>query len=178
MNVTTCSASSTRSEAVPMKTKRQSQIASRQALESASPASAPIVACHPGLSLKLKSIIGQAVADLTKFALDNHIPLTLNAQVLVSMEHSTAILEDAKKTIEGAAQSAPAANTAESSKSRDRRADNEDKGRSNDHGRRNKRKGNFHDSNLQHGSRGGRNNNKRHKKGDLGRAEYLYVHRR
>lgn len=37
-----------------------------------------------------------------------------------------------------------------------------------------KRKGNFHDSRMRHGSqRGGRNDHKRHKKGDLGRGAYL-----
>lgn len=91
------------------------------------------------------------------------------------MEHSTAILEDAKNSIEGAAQSAPGADVAESRKSREKRSDEGDEDRSNNYGRRNKRKGNFHDKNMQHGSRGGRNDSKRHKKGDMGRAEYLYV---
>ena len=39
-----------------------------------------------------------------------------------------------------------------------------------------KRKGDFHNDRQQFGSRGGRNDGKRHKKGDLGRGEYLYVH--
>ncbi|KAF2171704.1 hypothetical protein M409DRAFT_63318 [Zasmidium cellare ATCC 36951] len=89
------------------------------------------------------------------------------------MEHSTAILEDAKNAIEGAAQSAPGPDAAESSKSREKRSDEGDEDRSNNYGRRNKRKGNFHDKNMQHGSRGGRNDSKRHKKGDMGRAEYF-----
>lgn len=91
------------------------------------------------------------------------------------MEHSTAILEDASNAIEGAAKSPPVPSTAESSKSRDRTDDGEGD-RSNDHERRGKRKGNFNNDRCKgHGSRGGRGNNKRHKKGDLGRAEYLYV---
>ena len=43
---------------------------------------------------------------------------------------------------------------------------------------RRKRKGDFHDARQQHGSkggRGGRDDNKRHKKGDMGRGDYLYV---
>nr|POE62266.1 trna pseudouridine synthase 1 [Quercus suber] len=41
-------------------------------------------------------------------------------------------------------------------------------------GRGHKRKGNFQDTRMRHGSqRGGRNDNKRHKKGDLGRGEYF-----
>lgn len=38
---------------------------------------------------------------------------------------------------------------------------------------RRKRKGDFPDSRMRQGGRGGHNDNKRHKKGDMGRAEYL-----
>ena len=50
---------------------------------------------------------------------------------------------------------------------------------SNDGDNKRKRKGNFPDSSIRHGGRGGGRqrdgDNKRHKKGDMGRADYLYV---
>jgi tRNA pseudouridine38-40 synthase len=36
-----------------------------------------------------------------------------------------------------------------------------------------KRKGNFSDARLRHGGKGFRDDNKRHKKGDMGRGKYL-----
>lgn len=102
----------------------------------------------------------------------------LNAHVLDVMEHSAAILNDAKNTVEAAAQSAsadqqPTSSKMDKSEKTDDRRD--DKAHNND---RNKRKRDFKDSSMQHGSRGrGRNDNKRHKKGDMGRSEYLCVHR-
>ncbi|KAF7196252.1 tRNA pseudouridine synthase 1 [Pseudocercospora fuligena] len=88
------------------------------------------------------------------------------------MEHSAAILEDANKNVEAAAK--PEASS--SSKADDKRADHSRDDRRSRHDGENsrKRKGNWQDKSLQHGSRGGgRNDNKRHKKGDMGRAEYF-----
>lgn len=92
------------------------------------------------------------------------------------MEHSAAILEDASNTIETAAKSATADDQATSSKmdQSEKTSDRKD-GKSNNNDR-NKRKRDFPDSSMHHGSRrGGRNDNKRHKKGDMGRSEYLCV---
>nr|POF17126.1 trna pseudouridine synthase 1 [Quercus suber] len=79
------------------------------------------------------------------------------------MEHSHAILEDAGQTIDKAMEdhsSRPSGGEQNGNKAKD--------------GRGHKRKGNFHDTRMRHGSqRGGRNDNKRHKKGDLGRGEYF-----
>ena len=89
------------------------------------------------------------------------------------MDHSTAIMEDAGKVAEQAANSdqpiktegpndAPSDSTANVYDSERRSHDR-------------KRKGDFHIDRQQFGSRGGRNDGKRHKKGDMGRGEYLYV---
>ena len=85
------------------------------------------------------------------------------------MEHSTAILEDAKSAIEAAVES-----HAQDPAPKDQ-AD-KDTGTMDDHSNkydRRKRKGNFPESSMHHGGRGGRGNNKRYKKGDMGRGEYL-----
>lgn len=87
------------------------------------------------------------------------------------MEHSTAILEDAKRTIDNAAK-AVQTSTGESSSKTSHHEKSERRDHQDD---RRKRKGNFKDDTIRHGGGGGRNNNKRHKKGDLGRGEYLYV---
>lgn len=108
--------------------------------------------------------------DRGKLSID--VPRTLR------MEHSTAIMEDAGKAIDGREQPASSVNTTstttrEASASRSDHNEGGDS-RTNNYGRR-KRKGDFGDSRMQHGSRrGGRQDNKRHKKGDMGRAEYLY----
>lgn len=85
------------------------------------------------------------------------------------MEHSTAILEDAKRTIDNAAKSGEAGSGESSHKAshneKNERRDNQDD--------RRKRKGNFKDDSVRQGGGRGRNDNKRHKKGDLGRGEYL-----
>jgi tRNA pseudouridine38-40 synthase len=92
------------------------------------------------------------------------------------MEHSTAIMEDAGKAINGKIEHQTPVNTAippDAESQSSQREETGDDRSSNNYSRR-KRKGDFGDARMQHGSkRGGRNDNKRHKKGDLGRAEYL-----
>lgn len=95
------------------------------------------------------------------------------------MEHSTAIMEDAGNAIDGKGKEKGSVNALASNGQQDASTSRNDQNtgdrRSNDFNRR-KRKGDFGDSRMQHGSRrGGRNDNKRHKKGDMGRGEYLYV---
>ncbi|CAK4032276.1 tRNA pseudouridine synthase 1 [Lecanosticta acicola] len=84
------------------------------------------------------------------------------------MEHSTAILDDANKAIEAAASKTEAA---EPRKTGSETPAGSDEKTDNNHNRH-KRKG-FSDRGMQHGARGGRGNNKRHKKGDMGRSEYF-----
>lgn len=96
------------------------------------------------------------------------------------MEHSHAVLQDAGNAIEGASKSQQEA-PVQSSKMDSAEHKNQSNDKSSDRDRdQRKRKGNFKDSRMQHGSRGGRggggggrNDNKRHKKGDMGRSEYL-----
>lgn len=85
------------------------------------------------------------------------------------MEHSTAILEDAGNKIDTIA-AKPEASSSD-------KPNDTPNGKERDGENSRKRKGNWQDKSLQHGSRGGggRNDNKRHKKGDLGRGEYLCV---
>lgn len=90
------------------------------------------------------------------------------------MEHSSAIMQDAGKAIDGSARNENESNKAEGS----RRG-----GQQNNCSQR-KRKGEFSNAGRNQGSRGrggGRgghhDDNKRHKKGDMGRGEYLYVAR-
>lgn len=83
------------------------------------------------------------------------------------MDHSTAILEDAGKAIDGAkvSEQHTDAKPVDYAAERQHNSDN-----------RRKRKGDFPSDRQQYGSRGpngGRNEPKRHKKGDLGRGEYL-----
>lgn len=85
-----------------------------------------------------------------------------------SMEHSAAILDDASKAIEAAA------SVAQSEHHGAREAGAEDESQQRNNYDRRKRKHDGSEHNTQRG-RGGRNDNKRHKKGDMGRAEYLYV---
>ena len=80
------------------------------------------------------------------------------------MEHSAAIMEDAGRAMDGN-------ETQHAAKLNDASAED---GRQNNYGRR-KRKGNFQEASSRGGRGGGRNNGKRHKKGDMGRGEYLYV---
>lgn len=90
-----------------------------------------------------------------------------------TMEHSTAILEDAGKKIDNAA--------AEQKPKREDQSDHASSSRTNgkkfDNRRDDrKRKGNWNDNSVRQGGRGGKfNDNKRHKKSDLGRGDYLYV---
>ncbi|KAI5362219.1 Putative pseudouridine synthase I, TruA, pseudouridine synthase TruA/RsuA/RluB/E/F [Septoria linicola] len=83
------------------------------------------------------------------------------------MDHSAAILEDAGKKIDNAAEK------------RDSRP-NEDSGSSNRDGKRSdnrrddrKRKGNWNDNSVRHGKKGKFDDNRRNKKGDMGRADYF-----
>lgn len=85
------------------------------------------------------------------------------------MEHSTAILEDANKSIEAAASKDKP--TESSKMDKDAPADGSNEHPTNNYSRR-KRKA-FADSSMRHGSRGGFDKHKRHKKGDMGRSEYL-----
>lgn len=95
------------------------------------------------------------------------------------MDHSTAIMEEAGKAIDKAAAppaaDSPAVAPAQSSGADQPAGDSEQPANNGDNQR--KRKGNFPDSILRHGSRkGGRQSdgdNKRHKKVDMGRADYL-----
>lgn len=90
-----------------------------------------------------------------------------------NMEHSAAIMEDAGKAIDGQDKPSGSVNVLASNDSPQRL--NDDEQRTNNYNRR-KRKGDFGDARMQHGSRrGGRDDHKRHKKGDMGRAEYLYA---
>lgn len=96
------------------------------------------------------------------------------------MDHSTAIVEDAGAVIEKAA-APPAADSPASAPAQNNNdveqptGDSEQPANNGDNQR--KRKGHFPDSSIRHGSRkGGRQSdgdNKRHKKGDMGRADYL-----
>ena len=93
------------------------------------------------------------------------------------MDHSTAIMEDAGAAIDKAA-ALPAADPApaqDAGAEQPAGDDGEQASKNGDNQR--KRKGNFPDSSLRHGSRkGGRQSdgdNKRHKKVDMGRADYL-----
>jgi tRNA pseudouridine38-40 synthase len=75
-----------------------------------------------------------------------------------------------------ASASAPTESQGGSSSSAQAGAGNEDSSRHAERQQKNsrgKRKGNFQDSRMQHGGRGFRDDNKRHKKGDMGRGEYL-----
>ena len=94
------------------------------------------------------------------------------------MDHSTAIMEDAGAVIENAAAppaADPPAPAAAPAQNNDATGDSEQPANNGDNQR--KRKGHFPDSSIRHGSRkGGRQSdgdNKRHKKGDMGRADYL-----
>ncbi len=84
-------------------------------------------------------------------------------------------MEDAGKAIDKAASSPPNDGPSHNNDKRTARD-----GRSNNHNQR-KRKGTFESAGRQQGSRkgGGRHDgprdNKRHKKGDMGRGDYLYV---
>ncbi|EME45184.1 hypothetical protein DOTSEDRAFT_87604 [Dothistroma septosporum NZE10] len=95
------------------------------------------------------------------------------------MDHSTAILEDSGKKTDNAAKSSSSDRQGESGRSshgNDRGEQRHDKPYQSRHNQQSdrKRKGNWNDSSMQHGSRrGGRNDNKRHKKGDMGRGEYF-----
>ena len=101
------------------------------------------------------------------------------------MDHSTAILDDASAAI---GKSAAAASTGAEPRAEDSKISNGPEGDANETSGQNerKRKGDFPDYSVRHGSRGrggkdrggykgGRGSDtKRHKKGDLGRADYLY----
>ncbi|EMC99262.1 hypothetical protein BAUCODRAFT_129467 [Baudoinia panamericana UAMH 10762] len=92
------------------------------------------------------------------------------------MDHSTAILEDARKVVENAG-GEPARPTVDAGEQPSKPTSNEaahdgDEGRQNNYSRR-KRKADYPDARQQYGSKGGHDDNKRHKKGDLGRGEYF-----
>jgi hypothetical protein len=95
------------------------------------------------------------------------------------MDHSTAIMEEAGNAIDKAAAppaaDSPAPTPAQSNTAEQPAGDGEQSANNGDNQR--KRKGNFPDSSIRHGSRkGGRQpdgDNKRHKKVDMGRADYL-----
>lgn len=84
------------------------------------------------------------------------------------MEHSAAIMEDAGAAVDGKAVNGSPPPDNDSGRGE----------RTNNYGRR-KRKGNFSDRGRKQGSRKGRDewthDNKRAKKSDMGRGEYLYV---
>ena len=102
----------------------------------------------------------------------------IDAPTAARMEHSAAIMEDAGEAIDGKNKPTGSVNTL-STNAPDPESPHGDakdgEQRSNNYSRR-KRKGDFSDARMQHGSRrGGRQDNKRHKKGDMGRGEYLYA---
>lgn len=98
------------------------------------------------------------------------------------MDHSTAIMEDASEVIENKPAAQPDKDTNGGAETAAAKKEYDD---GNVHPSR-KRKGNFeqHGAGQKHGSRGrnsrgGRErdgDHKRHKKGDMGRTEYLYVY--
>lgn len=99
------------------------------------------------------------------------------------MDHSTAIMEEAGAVIDKAA-APPAADSPAAAPApvqsnavdQPEGGDNDGEKPSNNGDNQRKRKGNFPDSSIRHGSRrGGKSDgdNKRHKKGDMGRADYL-----
>ena len=88
------------------------------------------------------------------------------------MDHATAILEDAGKAID---KSAEQQDTASKPEAAPNVTDGDDDKREKSDNPR-KRKGNYPDASIRHGGRGrGDGDDKRHKKGDMGRGEYLYV---
>lgn len=104
-----------------------------------------------------------------------------NAHLPAIMDHSAAIMEDAGAAIDKAAappatDSPASAPTPAQTDSADQTQGDSEQPSGNGNNQR-KRKGNFPDSSIRHGSRkGGRQSdgdNKRHKKGDMGRADYL-----
>lgn len=87
-------------------------------------------------------------------------------------------MEDAGKAVDKAGQSA-ATSAVKKEAADDVHSDRKaniyaDERESNNHNRR-KRKADYPDARQRFGSRGGRNDGKRHQKGDMGRGEYLYV---
>ena len=98
-----------------------------------------------------------------------------------TMDHSTAIMEDAGHALEGAATTSASVAQPSSNTPDERELQTDDKHRENNYDRR-KRKRDFSESSMQHGSRGGKRpredhpgNDKRHQRGDMGRKAYLYV---
>lgn len=92
------------------------------------------------------------------------------------MDHATAILEDAGKAIDksaGQQQPENAAPKPEATTHATETAGDDDSRAKSDNPR--KRKGNYPDYSIRQGGGRGRANddNKRHKKGDMGRADYL-----
>jgi hypothetical protein len=103
-------------------------------------------------------------------------PFHANARQSRIMDHSTAIMEDAGAAIDKAA-APPAADPAPAQDAVAGQPSGDGEQASNNGDRQRKRKGNFPGSSIRHGSRkGGRQpdgDNKRHKKVDMGRADYL-----
>ena len=104
-----------------------------------------------------------------------------NINATATMEHSAAIMQDAGKAIDGKGEGEQKRPIDTSGTVGDSaQASNRDEGRRTNNYDQRKRKANYHDSSMYHGSRGGRgggrNDNKRHKKNDMGRGEYLCVY--
>lgn len=132
-----------------------------------------------------------ALWHLDALSSHQHLP-HVHAHVLItSMDHSTAILDDARKTLDTAGGAPTSATTKSETVDSDRKptstnVDGEWRSGKGDEGERRgndrKRKADFR-SDRQHfgsrgggggrGGRGGRDDGKRHKKGDMGRGEYL-----
>lgn len=87
------------------------------------------------------------------------------------MEHSAAILEDAGKTVDNAAGNASKDDSKPSESSSEHRENKSSDNRREDR----KRKGNWNDSSVRHGKKGKFDDNRRNKKGDMGRTDYLCV---
>lgn len=89
------------------------------------------------------------------------------------MDHSTAILERAGDAIEAGAKEA-VEQMENTSGDKAKTATDGDDGDREDNDKRGKRKRDFPDHSIRQGGRG-RNDGKRHKKGDMGRGDYLYA---
>lgn len=91
------------------------------------------------------------------------------------MDHATAILEDAGKAIDKSADQPDAAPTPEAAPNATETTGDDDDNRAKSDNPR-KRKGNYPDYSIRQGGgrgRGADGDSKRHKKGDMGRSDYL-----
>lgn len=110
----------------------------------------------------------------------------INAVLLLTMEHTTAILEDTCRAVEADVSAKPPSSLVDPVAKSDSTSGEvpsdyaAERHANNDNRLQRKRKGEWTHDRQQHGSHGsakrGRNDGRRHSKGDMGRGEYLYVH--